>query len=154
MKKIKKLLASVFVVAIILSLANINAFAAMVTQDNLEVTLVTDKGKYAESEPIKATLTVKNNNDTAVTNVDLETALPDGYKLADKSENKKTVDSIAAGESVSLDATLEKDSTPSEPSTDSKSSTNPVSGGNSGTTTGGTCIIDCINSSFLYSVCL
>lgn len=142
MKKIKKLLASVFVVAIILSLANINAFAAMVTQDNLEVTLVTDKGKYAESEPIKATLTVKNNNDTAVSNVDLETEIPEGYKLADKTENKKTVESIAAGESVSLDVTLEKDnkkgSTPSEPSTDSKSSTNPVSGGNSGTTSGGT----------------
>ena len=102
MKKIKKLLASVFVVAIILSLANINAFAAMVTQDNLEVTLVTDKGKYAESEPIKATLTVKNNNDTAVSNVDLETEIPEGYKLADKTENKKTVESIAAGESVSV----------------------------------------------------
>lgn len=135
--------------AFILSISSINAFAATVTQDNLEVTLVTDKEKYSENEQIKTTLTVKNNNDTAVTNVDLETALPDGYKLADKSENKKTVDSIAAGESVSLDVTLEKDntkkdSTPSELSTDSKSSTNPVSGGNSGssgnsgTTTGGT----------------
>ena len=131
--------------AFILSISSINAFAATVTQDNLEVTLVTDKEKYSENEQIKTTLTVKNNNDTAVTNVDLETALPDGYKLADKSENKKTVDSIAAGESVSLDVTLEKDntkkdSTPSELSTDSKSSTNPVNGGNSGssgTTTGG-----------------
>ena len=135
--------------AFIISISSINAFAATVTQDNLEVTLVTDKEKYSENEQIKTTLTVKNNNDTAVTNVDLETALPNGYKLADKSENKKTVDSIAAGESVSLDVTLEKDntkkeSTPSEPSTDAKSSTNPVSGGNSsnsgnsGTTTGGT----------------
>lgn len=154
--------------AFILSISSINAFAATVTQDNLEVTLVTDKEKYAEDEQIKATLTVQNNNKVPVTNVDLETALPDGYKLADKSENKKTVDSIAAGESVSLNVVLEKDSTPeedtvpektttpeedtipvkrstpSEPSTDSKSSTNPVSGGNSsnsgnsGTTTGGT----------------
>ena len=146
MKNAKRFFVITFMLAFIMSISSINAFAATVTQDNLEVTLVTDKEKYAEDEQIKTTLTVKNNNDTAVTNVDLETALPDGYKLADKSENKKTVDSIAAGESVSLDVTLEKDntkkdSTPSEPSTDPKSSTNPVSGGNSGssgTTTGGT----------------
>ena len=149
MKNVKQIFVIIFMLAFILSISSINAFAATVTQDNLEVTLVTDKEKYSENEQIKTTLTVKNNNDTAVTNVDLETALPDGYKLADKSENKKTVDSIAAGESVSLDVTLEKDntkkdSTPSELSTDSKSSTNPVSGGNSGssgnsgTTTGGT----------------
>lgn len=146
MKNAKRFFVITFMLAFIMSISSINAFAATVTQDNLEVTLVTDKEKYAEDEQIKTTLTVKNNNDTAVTNVDLETALPDGYKLAAKSENKKTVDSISAGESVSLDVTLEKDntkkeSTPSEPSTDSKSSTNPVSGGNSGgsgTTTGGT----------------
>lgn len=149
MKNVKRIFVITFMLAFILSISSINAFAATVTQDNLEVTLVTDKEKYSENEQIKTTLTVKNNNDTAVTNVDLETALPDGYKLAAKSENKKTVDSIAAGESVSLDVTLEKDntkkeSTPSEPSTDAKSSTNPVSGGNSsnsgnsGTTTGGT----------------
>lgn len=143
MKNVKRIFVITFMLAFILSISSINAFAATVTQDNLEVTLVTDKEKYAEDEQIKATLTVQNNNKVPVTNVDLETALPDGYKLADKSENKKTVDSIAAGESVSLDVTLEKDntkneSTPSEPSTDAKSSTNPVSGGNiggSGTTT-------------------
>ena len=138
MTRIKKIIAVVTMITVLLGISGLHTFAATVTQDNLEVTLVTDKEKYSENEQIKTTLTVKNNNDTAVTNVDLETALPNGYKLADKSENKKTVDSIAAGESVSLDATLEKDSTPSEPSTDSKSSTNPVSGGNSGTTTGGT----------------
>ena len=146
MKNAKRFFVITFILAFIVSISSINVFAATVTQDNLEVTFVTDKEKYSEDEQIKTTLTVKNNNDTAVTNVDLETALPDGYKLAVKSENKKTVDSIAAGESVSLDVTLEKDntkkeSTPSEPSTDSKSSTNPVSGGNSGgsgTTTGGT----------------
>ena len=143
MKNVKRIFVITFMLAFIISISSINAFAATVTQDNLEVTLVTDKEKYAEDEQIKATLTVENNNKVPVTNVDLETALPDGYKLADKSENKKTVDSIAAGESVSLDVTLEKDntkkeSTPSEPSTDAKSSTNPVSGGNSGTTTGST----------------
>jgi len=146
MKNVKRIFVITFMLAFILSISSINAFAATVTQDNLEVTLVTDKEKYSENEQIKTTLTVKNNNDTAVTNVDLETALPDGYKLADKSENKKTVDSIAAGESVSLNVTLEKDntkndSTPSEPSTNPKSSTNPVGGGNSGssgTTTSGT----------------
>ena len=105
MKNVKRIFVITFMLAFIISISSINAFAATVTQDNLEVTLVTDKEKYAEDEQIKATLTVENNNKVPVTNVDLETVLPDGYKLADKSENKKTVDSIAAGESVSLDVT-------------------------------------------------
>ena len=123
MKNVKRIFVITFMLAFIISISSINAFAATVTQDNLEVTLVTDKEKYAEDEQIKTTLTVKNNNDTTVTNVDLETALPDGYKLADKSENKKTVDSIAAGESVSLNVVLEKDSTPAEDTVPEKTTT-------------------------------
>lgn len=133
-----------------MSISSINVSAATVTQDNLEVTLVTDKESYSENEKIEATLTVKNNNETDVTNVDLETELPKGYKFADKSESKKTVESIAAGDSVSLSVTLEKETTPAEPSTDANSSTNPVSGGdengekdgstNVGSTTNGSAI--------------
>lgn len=136
MSKFKKLITVVTIITVLLCISGLQTFAATVTQDNLEVTLITDKEEYSENEQIKTTLTVKNNNDTDVTNVDLETALPEGYKFADKSENKKTVDSIAVGESVSLDITLVKKSMPDESSTDPKSYTNPISGGNSGTTDG------------------
>lgn len=139
--KHRRIFALVLAFVVLLCISGLHAFAATVTQDGLEVTLVTNKAEYSANEQIKTTLTVKNNNDTAVENVNLETALPEGYALADKSENKKTVESVAAGESVSLEVTLTKNATPDEPSTNPNSSTNPVSGGNnggSGTTTGGT----------------
>ena len=139
--KQRRIFSLVLAFVALLCISGLHAFAATVTQDGLEVTLVTDKAEYSANEQIKTTLTVKNNNDTAVENVDLETAIPEGYILADKSENKKTVESVAAGESVSLEVTLTKNATPDEPSTNPNSSTNPVIGGNnggSGTTTGGT----------------
>lgn len=133
MKTISRFFAITFIFAVLLSISNLSAFAKTVTQDNLEVSLVADKESYSENEQIKTTLTVKNNNDTAVSNVDLETALPEGYKIADKAENKKKVDSIASGEKISLDVALEKDNgaTPLEPSPDPKSSAKSVGGGNS-----------------------
>lgn len=59
MKNVKQIFVIIFMLAFILSISSINAFAATVTQDNLEVTLVTDKEKYSENEQIKTTLTVK-----------------------------------------------------------------------------------------------
>ena len=99
--KQRRIFSLVLAFVALLCISGLHAFAVTVIQDGLEVTLVTDKAEYSANEQIKTTLTVKNNNDTAVENVDLETAIPEGYILADKSENKKTVESVAAGESVS-----------------------------------------------------
>lgn len=136
MKKIRRTVAITFVIAIILSMSAVNVFAATKTQDNIDVSFVTNKDSYNENEQIKTTLKVKNNNSIVLKKVDLETELPEGYKLADKSENKKTLDSIAAGESVSFDVILEKDnskncSTSANPSNDSKSSADTAGSGNS-----------------------
>ena len=45
MKNAKRFFVITFMLAFIISISSINAFAATVTQDNLEVTLVTDKEK-------------------------------------------------------------------------------------------------------------
>lgn len=110
MKKAKKILALLFVFVVLISISCIDSFAASITKDDLEVTLVTDKDNYEVTDQIKTTLTVKNEGDTAVNDVNMENLLPDGYKLADKSVSQKTVESLSAGETATLTSTLVKDS--------------------------------------------
>ncbi|MBQ9472745.1 MAG: DUF11 domain-containing protein, partial [Ruminococcus sp.] len=110
MKKAKKILALLFVFVVLISISCIDSFAASITKDDLEVTLVTDKDNYEVTDQIKTTLTVKNAGDTAVNDVNMENLLPDGYKLADKSVSQKTVESLSAGETATLTSTLVKDS--------------------------------------------
>lgn len=106
--RFRRFFAIVFIIAVVLSFSGINAFAATETQDNLEVTLVTDKDEYAENEQINTKLTVKNNNSFAINDVELLTDLPSGYGVADDTSNRKTVDSIEAGEAVTLETALKK----------------------------------------------
>lgn len=142
-------------VLLCITMMAVPALAASDSQDGLEVTLTTDKEEYSKSEEIAATLTVTNTNDTAVSNVSLENLIPDGYKLADGSEAAKQVESLGAGETVSLTVTYvaeESDAGEDKPNTgdDNKGNTEkPDTGDNSGntgnvgenkgnTTTGGT----------------
>lgn len=84
---------------------SVSAFAASTSQDGLKVTLSTDKEKYSQNEKIVTTLTVENTNDTAVSDVTLENLVPNGYKLADKSEATKQVQTLKAGETIALTVT-------------------------------------------------
>ena len=78
----------------------IPSFAATTSQDGLEVTLTTDKESYNQGEQLVVTLTVKNTNDIAVSNVSMENLIPDGYKVVDGSETTKQLESLGAGETV------------------------------------------------------
>ena len=80
-------------------------YAASTSQDGLEVTLTTDKETYDKGEQIEATLTVTNTNDFAINNVSLENMIPEGYKLSKGSTATKQVESLDAGETVSLTVT-------------------------------------------------
>lgn len=93
-----------------LSISSAHAFAATTTQDGLEVALATDKEEYSKGEQITATLTVKNTNDTAVTNISLENIVPEGYTLSDKSEAVKQVESLNSGETAIFSVTYVADS--------------------------------------------
>ena len=105
MKVVKKFTTFLLMLILCISLTAIPAFAESLTQDGLEVTLITDKSEYSKSEQIVTTLTVKNTNDFAIKNVSLENVVPDGYKLAENSDLKKQVESLGTGETVSVEVT-------------------------------------------------
>lgn len=78
------------------------ALAASLLQDGIEAALTTDKETYQQGEEIKVTLTVTNTNDTAVTNLSLENILPENFVLAENAETTKKMESLQAGETVTL----------------------------------------------------
>lgn len=78
---------------------------AVQEQDGMEATLRTDKESYEKGEQIKAILEVTNKNSAGVSNVSLESLIPDGYKLADGAEATKQIEFLKAGETVSLEVT-------------------------------------------------
>lgn len=78
------------------------ALAASLLQDGIEAALTTDKETYQQGEEIKVTLTVTNTNDAAVTNLSLENILPENFVLAENEETTKKMESLQAGETVTL----------------------------------------------------
>ena len=110
----KKIAAIFLTVFMLFSLTGISASAATTTQDGLEVTLTTDKTEYTKNEQITATLKVENTSSETISNVTLETAVPDGYKLADDFVKTKKTDALNANESVELPVTYVPTSTSSD----------------------------------------
>lgn len=110
MKRVKKTLAFLLAMVLCLSMMTMNVSAASTEQDGLEVSLTTDKSEYSQDDPITATLSVTNTNDAAVSNVSLENMIPEGYSLAEGSEAEKQVESLDAGETVTMSVTYIADS--------------------------------------------
>lgn len=104
MRAIKKIL-FLMTMIICIGLRAMPAFASSSSQDGLEVALTTDKESYSQSEKIEATLMVTNTNDFSISNVSLEITTPEGYTLAEGIVAMKQVESLEAGETVSLRAT-------------------------------------------------
>ncbi|MBR2175777.1 MAG: hypothetical protein IJ861_02380, partial [Clostridia bacterium] len=128
MKMMKRLAAAAISSAIMLSMASVQTFAATVTQDGLNVTLAADKAEYDKDESITATLTVENTGTEAVTNVSLETVIPDGYKLDKGSDLTKQAEKLNAGDKTDLVVTYVADSQASDDSKiDQSSVTSEVS---------------------------
>lgn len=94
MKVLKTLSALAISATMIFSVAALNVSAATTTQDGLEISLTTDKETYSKDEKITATLSVKNTNELDVTDVAIETIIPDGYEVTDGSKNNKQIDSL------------------------------------------------------------
>lgn len=102
MKLVKKITALAVSSLMMFSMAGMNVFAASTTQDGLEVSLTTDKESYAKDEKITATLSVKNTNESDVTDIAMETVIPDGYEVTDGTKNNKQFDKLAPNESAEL----------------------------------------------------
>lgn len=102
MKKTEEILAFLMTFILCVSMLVMPVSAASANQDGIEVSLMTDKEAYSQSEQIKATMTVTNTNDIAVNNIRLENVVPNGYVLADGTEAEKQVETLGAGETVTL----------------------------------------------------
>lgn len=102
MKLLKRISVMLLVGIMFICVNSISVFAATTEKDGLTIEFISDKSQYSASDTINVTLSVKNNNKAQVDNVVLENVIPNGYKLADNSLNKKTVNNIATGNSESL----------------------------------------------------
>lgn len=127
MKKAKKTLALLFAMVLCIGMMTMNVSAASTEQDGLQVSLTTDKSEYSQGDPITATLAVTNTNDVAVSNVSMENMIPEGYSLAEGSEADKLVESLDAGETVTMSVTYIADASTGEDNTED---TGKPSGGN------------------------
>ncbi len=89
-----------FLLAIVMCFTvDLPVYAAEVTQDNLVVTMTTDQESYDVDETITATITLKNNNYYAVTDISLEEYIPTGYTMNILS-GTASIEKLAAGEKV------------------------------------------------------
>lgn len=102
MKFLKRISAVAISMIMMCSIAEMNVFAASTKQDGLEVSIMTDKENYIENEKITATLSVKNTNTTDVTDVTMETVVPDGYKIDDGLSNIKKLETLAPNKTEEL----------------------------------------------------
>lgn len=117
---------SVFMLMLMLMVCSmcISAFASSTTQDGLEVTFTTDKESYEQDDKVTATLTVTNTNKDAVTNISMEGMIPEGYKLTDSTESVKKIESLDAGETVSMNVVYVKDKIDHKNNDDNKDNKN------------------------------
>jgi len=102
MKFLKRISAVAISMIMMCSIAEMNVFAASTIQDGLEVSIMTDKENYIENEKITATLSVKNTNTTDITDVTMETVVPDGYKIDDGLSNIKKLETLAPNKTEEL----------------------------------------------------
>lgn len=107
MKAIKKLSKVILIAMLCISITK-TSFAAMETQDGLQVTLSTDKEEYEREEQITAILKVTNTNNTTINKVTLETFIPKGYSLTNYSPvSSKYIESLKSGETMTLSISLQ-----------------------------------------------
>ena len=136
MKFLKGLSTVVLSVIMMFSVASANVFAVSTTQDGLEVSLITNKETYTKDEKITTTLSVKNTNSTDVTDVTMETVVPDGYGVIDGSVTTKHIEKLAPNETVKLKSVYNAKSTGGVSEISHKSKNDAVSSDNKVINTG------------------
>lgn len=102
MKCIAKLFAVILIMTVMFSLNDIIVSAVSDLQDGLECIIAADKDNYAKNENICVSVSVKNTQNTAVENLTIESFIPDGYKLHEKSKNTLHIDSLSPDETAEL----------------------------------------------------
>lgn len=104
MKEKKKILAFLCTMVLCIGMMTMTVSAVSTEQDGLEVSLTADKNEYSQGDQITATLAVTNTNGVTVSNVSLSNIIPEGYILAEGSEAEKQIETLDAGETVTISA--------------------------------------------------
>lgn len=117
------------------SSVGLNASAASQTNEGLTAEIIADSNYYDSDETAEILLKVTNHNDFAVSNVSIESVLPDGLKLVDTEESSGDVDSLAAGETLKLSVKVAKDAAPGNGDQPSSTSTTTTTQAADSTTT-------------------
>lgn len=81
------------------------AKAETVTKEGVSVEIVTDKESYAAGEKMQVTVSVSNQTEEELTDVNVRVHWPEGMTFANEEEKILVVDTLAAGESKSFEIT-------------------------------------------------
>ena len=81
MKLLKKVTFFVAMMLLCIGATSMYVSAASESKDGVEVTLTTDKDSYSKGSEIKTNITIKNTNAFDISNVSLETSIPDGLEI-------------------------------------------------------------------------
>lgn len=119
MKKIRSISVVMLAMVSIMLCFSVTALASDNTQYGLTARITSDKSAYSIDDDIRLSFKVTNTNSYSVNNVSLEALLPDGIVLKNKQDTKKEINSLGAGESISLDvvAAASKTAPSTEPPT-------------------------------------
>lgn len=82
----KKLLISLAVLGLTMVAMPLNSLAAEKDQDGIHMTILSDKETYQAGEKPEIRISLTNGNSYAVDNVNLESALPEGFNFEDEKE--------------------------------------------------------------------
>ena len=110
MKIIKKTFFMIIIIVIIFQCV-VDVSATTIEQDNLNISLITDKKNYAIEDSITTVLTIENTNDKPVKNVMIENIIPNGYELAKGYNFEKTVQEIKPSEKIEFKVVYNSSST-------------------------------------------
>lgn len=103
MKTAKKVVPFIAAMLVCFGAASVPVSAETLEQDGLQVSLETNQDSYAANDPINVKLSVSNTNAYEVRDLTLESMQIANYVLAEGSASSRTVESLGAGESVSLE---------------------------------------------------
>lgn len=93
MKKTISIIFSLIIALSFLLAMPLSANAAETTaKDGIEVTISTNKDSYKTDDTIRISVKVKNNNNFAVSGINIETLIPDDFEFVDDEAATKTID--------------------------------------------------------------
>ena len=107
MRKICRFIAVLMMCALLCSLGIFSAYADTSSViDGLQIEITSDSSSYAATDDITVTVTITNKNDVPVTNLSIETLLPEGYEQDSALTGKSSIEILNPGEVFTVKAKM------------------------------------------------